>query len=159
MENLIKTMYSNRTAIIIRGLSGSGKTTLAQKIGVECVQNGMSASIHETDTLFMKDGEYKFDPSLLGEYHEKNLKGFCDSIDNGTHIVINCNTNTMHWEYAKYVLYAVQRGYNIQIIDLFDNGQLDDTLHSRQLHDFPRDKYGVCRDRYEREYYKPPTQS
>ena len=58
----------------------------------------------------------------------------------------------MHWEYAEYVKYAVANGYNIQIIDLYDNGNSNESLHDRQLHDFPYDKYDMCRDRYEREY-------
>ena len=145
-------MYHNPTAIILRGLSGAGKSTIAQEIAGTSAYNGVSLSIHETDTFFMQDGEYNFDPSLLRDYHAKNLQNFCESIDNGTHIVINSNTNNMHWEYAEYVKYATENGYNIQIIDLYDNGNNNESLHNRQLHDFPFDKYDMCRDRYEREY-------
>ena len=152
MSNLFSTIYANPTAVIVRGLSGAGKSTIAQQIAGSAAYNGVSVSIHETDTFFMKDGQYNFDPSLMGDYHAKNLKGFCDSIDSGTHIVINSNTNTMHWEYANYVKYATSNGYNVQIIDLYDNGNDNESLHDRQLHDFPFEKYDMCRDRYEREY-------
>ena len=152
MSNLFNTIYSNKTAIILRGLSGAGKSTIAQQIAGSSAYNNCSVAIHETDTFFMQDGQYNFDPSLIGDYHAKNLKNFCESIDNGTHIVINSNTNTMHWEYAEYVKYAVANGYNIQIIDLYDNGNDNRSLHDRQLHDFPYEKYDMCRDRYEREY-------
>ena len=153
MSNLFNVMFSNQTAVIIRGLSGAGKSTLAQQIAGSSAYNGCSVSIHETDTFFVDDnGSYNFDPSKLGDYHAENLRLFKQSIDNGTHIVINSNTNTMHWEYAEYVKYAVSKGYNVQIIDLFDNGNNNDNLHERQQHDFPYEKYDMCRDRYEREY-------
>ena len=153
MSNLFHTLFSNKTAIIIRGLSGSGKSTLAQEIAGKALYHSYEVSIHETDTFFIDDnGSYNFDPSRLGDYHAENLRLFKQSIDNGTDIVINSNTNTMHWEYKDYVSYAVENGYNIQIIDLYDNGQKDLDLHERQCHDFPFDKYDVCRERYQRNY-------
>ena len=153
MSNLFYTLFSNKTAIVIRGLSGSGKSTLAQEIAGNALYYGYEVSIHETDTFFIDDnGSYNHDSSRLKDYHAENLRLFKESIDNGTDIVINSNTNTMHWEYKEYVSYAVQNGYNIQIIDLYDNGQEDLDLHERQCHDFPLDKYEVCRERYQRTY-------
>tara|TARA_Y100001972_G_C7574771_1_gene288432 strand:+ start:77 stop:553 length:477 start_codon:yes stop_codon:yes gene_type:complete len=154
MNNFFNTIYANKTVIITRGLSGAGKTTIAQTIAGFASYNNVSVSIHETDQYFMVDGEYRFDPSLLGENHQKNLESFCKSIDDGTHIVINSNTNNQHWEYNDYVKYAVENGYNVQIMDLYDNGLSDEQLDERNLHGFPVDKYQVCRDRYERTYYE-----
>ena len=153
MSNLFHTLFSNKTAIIIRGLSGAGKSTLAQEIAGSALYYSYSVAIHETDTFFLdENGSYNFDVNKLSDYHQENLRLFKQSIDDGTDIVINSNTNTMHWEYEKYVSYAVASGYNIQIIDLYDNGNEDLDLHERQCHDFPIDKYDMCRDRYQREY-------
>ncbi len=153
MSNLFHTLFANKTAIIIRGLSGSGKTTLAQEIAGNALYYSYTVAIHETDSFFTDDnGSYNFKPEKLSDYHGENLRLFKGSIDLGLDIVINSNTNTMHWEYKDYVSYAVKNGYSIQIIDLYDNGNPNLDLHERQCHDFPVDKYDMCRDRYQREY-------
>tara|TARA_B100000579_G_scaffold437987_1_gene470547 strand:+ start:807 stop:1283 length:477 start_codon:yes stop_codon:yes gene_type:complete len=152
MHQLFNTLYANKTVIITRGLSGSGKSTIAQTIAGSASYNNCSVAIHETDQYFMVDGEYKFDPSLIRVNHSKNFEAFCNSIDDGVHIVINSNTNTRHWEYMNYVEYASKNGYNVQIIDLYDNGFTTEELHKRQLHDFPIEKYELVRDGYERTF-------
>jgi adenylate kinase family enzyme len=51
----------------MRGIPGSGKSTTAKKLA------GETGKIHSTDNYFMVDGEYKFDPSKIREYHEANF--------------------------------------------------------------------------------------
>ena len=46
---------------LLRGVPGSGKSTVAQNIG---------GTHFETDKYFMVDGEYKFDPTKLKQYHQ-----------------------------------------------------------------------------------------
>ena len=149
---MFKTLYGNKTAVIIRGFSGSGKSTVAQTIAEEAAFNDCSVAIHETDNFFMTQNGYIFDGSMLGCYHSKNLESFCNSVDSGIHLIINSNTNVEYWEFSQYIKYASKNGYNIQIIDLYDNGLSDSALHERNLHGFPKDKYQLCRDRYERTY-------
>lgn len=47
--------------IIVRGLPGSGKTTFAAKLGIPHF---------EADMYFSKDGQYAFNPSILGDAHD-----------------------------------------------------------------------------------------
>lgn len=51
---------------LIRGMVGSGKSTLAQKL---VFQSKIQCVHLEADMFFMKNGEYKFDPSKLSDAH------------------------------------------------------------------------------------------
>ncbi len=62
---------------ILRGVPGSGKSTRAALFA------GTSGIIHSTDSYFYKNGEYLYDPSKLGEYHDKNYEAFCISLSKG----------------------------------------------------------------------------
>ena len=146
-------VFSVKTCVIIRGLSGSGKSTLAKQITNS--HKDYTCVIHETDSLlYDKDGNYNIDIDIrkMGEYHQKNFELFSKSIINGTHIVINSNTNTQLWEFNHYVEIAVQNGYSIMIFDLYDAGLTNQELFDRNSHNFPLDKYENVRSHYERNY-------
>jgi|13_taG_2_1085334.scaffolds.fasta_scaffold06787_3 NEDD4-binding protein 2 len=146
-------VFSVKTCVIIRGLSGSGKSTLAKQITNS--HKDYTCAIHETDSLlYDKDGNYNIDIDIkkMGEYHQKNFELFSKSIINGTHIVINSNTNTQLWEFNHYVELAVQNGYSIMIFDLYDAGLTNQELFDRNSHNFPLDKYEIVRSHYERNY-------
>ena len=144
-------MFPTKTCVIIRGLSGVGKSSLAKQI----VNNhsNYSTAIHETDSFFYDEqGNFKIIPSKMGEFHQKNFENFSKSIEDNVWVVINSNTNTQLWEYNQYVEKAVEHGYSIMILDLYDGGMTNDELHKRQTHDFPIEKYDVVRSYYERNY-------
>ena len=147
--SLAEYIFSRNTVIITRGLQGAGKSTVAQEFAVLASQSDLSVAIHETDNYFQTDDGYLFDPSKVKENHLKNFQAFCKSIDDGINVVIQSNTNVQHWEYRKYIAYAEQNGYSTIVVDLYDNGLTDEELHSRQLHDFPIEKYELVRSLYQ----------
>ncbi len=104
--------HNQRIAYIMRGVSGSGKSTLANHLA------GLDGIIHSTDSYFYdSNGEYQFDPSLLGDNHQKNYTAFRDSL--GKHDVVICdNTNTQEWEYEGYVRSAEAAGYQVVYVVL-----------------------------------------
>ena len=51
--------------LLIIGIPGAGKSTLANKIKSDDPEFA-NANIWEADMFFMKDEEYKFNPSILG---------------------------------------------------------------------------------------------
>ena len=104
--------HNQRIAYIMRGVSGSGKSTLAKHWA------GLDGIIHSTDSYFYdSNGEYQFDPSLLGDNHQKNYTAFRDSL--GKHDVVICdNTNTQEWEYEGYVRSAEAAGYQVVYVVL-----------------------------------------
>jgi predicted kinase len=99
--------------ILMRGVSGSGKSTMARKIAA---MHDLSV-ILSTDDFFMKDGEYRFDPSRLGEYHAANVKRVETAMGDECPCVIVDNTNTQSWEMKPYVELAMEHGYDVQIVE------------------------------------------
>jgi len=99
-----------KDAYILRGISGSGKSTLANILAVE------RGIVHSTDSYFMVDGVYRFDPSKLAYNHSANQAAFRDSCKAGFNIVVCDNTNMKHWEMGNYIGFAKDFGYNVHII-------------------------------------------
>jgi predicted kinase len=95
---------------IMRGLPGSGKSTLAKTLA-----NG--APIFSTDDLFMVDGEYVFQPSMLAVNHTANQRRAEDALRAGTPHVVVDNTNTQAWEAREYVRLAVAHGYTVEFVE------------------------------------------
>ena len=101
-----------KLAYIMRGIPGSGKSTVAQQLAGEVGQ------IHSTDDYFYVDGEYRFDPSKLGEYHARNLEAFCACLDAGVPIVICDKTNIKIRDFCDYVKAAEKAGYQVVYVIL-----------------------------------------
>lgn len=99
--------------ILMRGVSGSGKSTLARKIAEE---HDLSV-IYSTDDFFMVDGEYRFDPKRLGEFHAANVKRTQESMADKCACIIIDNTNTQAWEMKSYVELAAEYGYAVRIVE------------------------------------------
>jgi NEDD4-binding protein 2 len=97
--------------ILMRGVSGSGKSTLARKIADDV------SVIYSTDDFFMVDGQYRFDPKRLGEFHAENVKRTKDAMVEKCPIIIIDNTNTQAWEMKPYVELAVSYGYKVSIVE------------------------------------------
>jgi NEDD4-binding protein 2 len=97
--------------VLMRGVSGSGKSTLAEKI---CSEQDF-AVIVSTDDFFMVEGQYRFDPKRLGEYHAANVKRTEDFMVERCACIIVDNTNTQAWEMKPYVELAVKHGYAVEI--------------------------------------------
>lgn len=100
---------------IIRGLPGSGKSTFAKMLAerLECCH-------FEADMYFVRDGEYKFDVSLLGDAHnwcQSNVK--LEILMENDCIVSNTFTTTK--EIAPYVKMCKDNGTKYTIITM--NGQ------------------------------------
>ncbi len=126
---------------LLRGIPGAGKSTLAKQLG---------DSHFETDTFFMVEGEYKFDPTKLRKAHE-----WCQSqielaminnhvtagLDNSDIVV--SNTFTQAWEMDAYNELAKQYGYRVfSIIVENRHGGVNQ-------HNVPEDKLQMMKERFE----------
>jgi predicted kinase len=126
---------------LLRGIPGAGKSTLAKQLG---------GSHFETDTFFMVEGEYKFDPTKLRKAHE-----WCQSqielaminnhvttgLDNSDIVV--SNTFTQAWEMDAYNELAKQYGYRVfSIIVENRHGGVNQ-------HNVPEDKLQMMKERFE----------
>lgn len=105
-----------KQVIVLSGVSGSGKTRLANKMaksisGYEPDGLIVSADDYFTDSL----GEYRFNPSKLGEAHAECFRSFLAGLQNGRELIIVDNTNTTKREIAPYMLGASAFGYSSRI--------------------------------------------
>ncbi len=96
-----------KTLILLRGLPGSGKSTLAKTLG------GMHV---EADMFFIKDGEYKFDPTILKYAHNWCQDVVENWMDEGEKLIVVSNTFTQEWEMDYYVTMAKLKGYIVHSV-------------------------------------------
>lgn len=93
--------------LLMKGVPGSGKSHKAREIAAEVP----GAVVFSTDDFFMQDGDYRFDPSKLGEYHAANQRRAKDAFAAGVRVVIIDNTNLQAWEAKEYVVFGFVYGY------------------------------------------------
>ena len=99
-----------QTLYVMQGASGSGKSTLAVVLA-----KATGAVICSTDSYFLTEGVYRFDPSKLGEYHASNQRAAAEHLQAG-HSVIVDNTNLLRSHVKPYVAAAVALGVPVVFI-------------------------------------------
>jgi len=120
--------------ILLRGLPGSGKSTLAKTLG---------GPVFEADNYFMVDGEYKFNPSLLGVAHNDCRNHTQIAMVDGHEKIIVSNTFTQEWEMKAYYELAEKYGYRVHSIIVENrHGGVNE-------HGVPDDKLEVMKNRFE----------
>jgi len=141
-------MGNNGDLILIRGLPGAGKTTFAQML------NSKIWDVHIeyicTDDFFMVDGEYKFDPSKLVEFHTKCLQQvewWMMPTKDGTnpiHTIFVHNTFT-RFDIEMKPYYDLAKEYNWNIHSLI----MENRHSSSNVHNVPERTIANMRDRFE----------
>ena len=135
-----------KIAVIMRAIPGSGKSTFAKKIKSSAEVSELTCSIHSSDEKFMIDGEYKFDPSLLGAHHLANHREFCKSMSDGINVVIGDNTNIKRKDYMTYVNSAKAAGYRVVSVSFVPG---DVQMHfERNVHSVPMDVIQRMKDSF-----------
>lgn len=97
-----------KTLYIVRGLPGSGKSTYAKSLGI---------AHYEADMYFMRDGEYKFNPSSLKRAHAWCFNQVEDCMEEGKDVVVS-NTFTTVNEIVDYVVLAGEHGYHVEVVEV-----------------------------------------
>ena len=144
-------MNADCNLILVRGVSGAGKSTIG-----EMLDDGATTRILSTDDLFYVDGEYKFDPSKLAEYHQAII----DKVESlmveydwkimdhdyswfPIDRIVVCNTFTQMWEMEPYFNLAKKHDWCIHTIVV-------ENMHgSDSIHDVPADVIKSQRERFE----------
>lgn len=143
MKNLTlkKEKTMNKNLYLLRGIPGAGKSTLAKQLG---------DTHFETDSYFMVDGEYKFDPTKLKKAHEwcqgeVELAMIHNHVTyglDGSDIVVS-NTFTQEWEMEKY--YQLANQYDYRVFSII----VENRHGGKNLHGVPEDKLQIMKDRFE----------
>ena len=99
--------------LLIIGIPGAGKSTLANKIKSENPEFA-NANIWEADMFFMKNGEYKFNPNILGAAHFWCQKSVENDMKAGKNVIVS-NTNLTPKERRPYIKLAKNYGYEVEV--------------------------------------------
>lgn len=125
----------NNTAVFPRSIPGGGKSTLSNLLKKLCEENGLTCSIHSTDSKFYTDGVYHFDPSKINYFHRLNFDEFCESLAKGTNLVILDNTNIVLSYFKYYVHKCKDLGYNM--VDVVFHPDSIQKHFERNVHQVP----------------------
>lgn len=102
--------------IIMQGISGSGKSTYTRRI-IAGLPPGASFQVVSADHFFLDaSGNYKFDPTRLGNAHLDCQKRFLEACQTGIDTIIVDNTNLRLWEISPYRTIALLHGYDVRIL-------------------------------------------
>jgi len=103
----------------MRGLPGSGKSFWAWQLF------GKNGDFVSTDSYFTDPvtNEYRFDPTKLGEYHDRCFREFIELLRERAPLVVVDNTNLKVFEIAPYVRVAQVMGYGVEIIHVLADPQ------------------------------------
>ena len=135
--------------ILVRGVSGAGKSTIADMLNIYL------NSCFSTDDMFMVDGEYKFDPSKLGEYHDATVQKVKDimgdrqfEINTGEDLltpitIVVHNTFTQEWEMKPYFELAEEFNWHVHTIIV------ENRHGSKSIHDVPDAALKAQKERFE----------
>jgi predicted kinase len=127
-----------KNLILLRGLPGAGKSTVAKLIGAD----GAGYAHYEADMFFMKDGEYKFEPTQIKMAHNWCQIQTEKAMANDTHIVIVSNTFTQEWEMERYLELA--KYYDYQVYSLI----VENRHGGVNTHGVPEDKLEIMKKRF-----------
>lgn len=118
----------NKKVYIMRGLPGSGKSTWTK-------ENAPGAVVCSADAYFERSGQYKFEPSKIGQAHIACQTKFAKAITSNAQLVVVDNTNTTARELRHYVELAQNAGYMVEIVEF----PIDIELSvARNVHGVPR---------------------
>ena len=122
--------------ILVRGLPGAGKSTHARIIANEIFR----CARVEADMYFIKDGEYLFDATKLGEAHAWCLKNTREIIGEGVSVVVS-NTFTTIKELKPYFDLAKEFKIKPQVVLCQGN--------YKSVHNVPEETIEKMRKRFE----------
>jgi predicted kinase len=130
------------TLYIMRGLPGSGKS--------EATTHIYGATVCSADDFFMVDGEYVFQPHLIGKAHAECQVKALKAMGRGQHSVVIDNTNTQKWEYAIYLAMAEVLGYEVCETTVGGRSPEEIALYAeRNTHGVPLRNIQAMADRWE----------
>lgn len=136
----------------LRGLPGSGKNTWIES-NQKTYWRHKKVVVCSADDYHMINGEYKFDPSMIGEAHNSCMQKFLAAVGSvdakhSIEIVVVNNTNISAWEIAPYAAVARATGYEFEIVQIQCNVQKS---ISRNTHGVAPETIGAMAESMRRE--------
>jgi len=119
---------------LLRGLPGAGKSTIGQNL---------KTVNFEADQYFMKDGQYKFDPTKLRDAHEWCQNKVKNCMVEGIKDISVSNTFTQEWEMQAYIDMASAYGYTVFSI------VVENRHGGKNIHNVPTEVLEKMKNRFE----------
>jgi len=132
--------------ILIRGLPGCGKSTLAETLQPN------AALRFAADDFFQTPGGWVFDYTRLAEAHEDCLSRVRQALSRAqpSDVLVVHNTFVKAEHLQPYVKLAPMcKGHKWWVVDLFDQGLLDEDLARQTVHQVPIHTIRKMRSMYE----------
>ena len=105
-----------KTLVIVRGIPGSGKSTFAKKLVTNLQSQGHNVKHFEADDYWINEqGEYKFNPELLGVAHARCYNNVFTALSEDNSFVIVANTFVRQKELNPYLNEAALHGYKVTV--------------------------------------------
>lgn len=98
-----------KVLVLLRGAPGSGKSTLARAL----LAHNPGGIVLSTDEYFKVNGNYHFNPAMLGEAHSWNHNRAEIAFESGVNPIVIDNTNLQAWEMRPYVVQALKHNYKV----------------------------------------------
>lgn len=124
---------------LIIGIPGSGKTTKAKEIISKYESQNKQIKHYEADMFFEHDGQYKFNPALLGKAHAWCQKKTEEAMMNNIDVIVS-NTSLTPRERYFYLALAKLYDYEVKVITMINEFQ--------NVHGVPADKLELMKQRY-----------
>lgn len=109
----INCMVPVKSMFILVGLSGSGKSTWIQSFIEK--HNLRNYALASADDYFSLSGKYIWDPTKLEDAHYYSYKTFVNAYKNNTPYIFIDNTNLNSKERDRYILPALNAGYDVYV--------------------------------------------
>ena len=155
MDNWYKAAKGKKL-YIMRGISGCGKSTSARSLPGVVPEN-----IFATDDLIGKDlDEYNAffeqmketdDWSPLDQKHQELIALISRAMEEGRSPLVLDNMNLSAWECKTAVQEALNKGYQVEFIDIGTGGLTAEQLAQRNSHDVPLETIKEMIEAYETE--------
>ena len=131
--------------VLMRGLPGSGKSTLSKQLA------GRDGTVVSADDFFInRQGHYVFQPTRLGEAHERCQQMAWRALSRGCTPVVVDNTNTEAHEMLPYVKMAAQFDYYVELAEPTTPWRHDPRLLAkRSVHNVPERTIERMMDRFQ----------
>ncbi|XGW16634.1 hypothetical protein V3C99_001802 [Haemonchus contortus] len=113
LENIQRCIREgHHVLILMRGVPGSGKSFLANSLA-----SNHGGVVYSTDDFFVQNGQYRFQPEKLEEYHRNNIIRVREAMLDGVKPIIVDNTNIYSNHMEQYTFHAVNNYYEIFVLE------------------------------------------
>lgn len=130
---------NKKTLIIVRGIPGSGKSTFANKLKNYFEEHGYHGDTFESDSFFVKNGVYKFNPKLLYLAHKICYDKVFNNLEKeNVDFSIVANTFILKSDVKKYREHAEELGYDVMIFRM--------TNKFKDVHEVPEETLQKMRE-------------